>query len=125
MTDQPAGEASLFLQLEPMCDAFEASWQTGSPPRIEDYLQRVTPVQQEPLLRELCAIDIEQRLRGSEKVSLAEYTARFPAHQNCLQELAQEHPEWKLVVGTVSEDTVNTRSVQGETNATSGAAGEG
>ena len=66
MNDSRATEASLFLQLEPICDDFEASWQPATPPRIEDYLEQVGPGLQEQLLLELCSIEIEQRLRANQ-----------------------------------------------------------
>ena len=46
MTDKPEGEATLFLALESICDAFESALQTDSSPRIEDYLAKVGSHQQ-------------------------------------------------------------------------------
>ena len=94
MTDKPEGEATLFLALESICDAFESALQTDSSPRIEDYLAKVGSHQQERLLRELCLIEIQHRIDRKEEVSLAEYAQRFPAHPKCLENLAQEHPRW-------------------------------
>ncbi|MDC0317314.1 protein kinase [bacterium] len=96
MTDKPEGEATLFLALESICDAFESALQTDSSPRIEDYLPKVGSHQQERLLRELCLIEIQHRIDRKEEVSLTEYAQRFPAHRECLESLAKEHPRWGI-----------------------------
>ena len=116
MTEKPAGEATLFLAIESICDAFESALQTDSSPRIEDYLAKVGSHLQERLLRELCLIEIQHRIDRKEDVSLAEYAQRFPAHRESLENLAKEHPRWlmqsnppdpdeTLVTGSVPEFT--------------------
>jgi serine/threonine protein kinase/WD40 repeat protein len=96
LTDKPDGEATLLLLLESICDTFKSALQTDSSPRIEDYLTKVGENQQERLLRELCLIEIQHRIDRKEEVSLTEYAQRFPAHRECLESLAKEHPRWGI-----------------------------
>ena len=96
LTDKPEGEATAFLALESICDAFESALQTDSSARIEDYLAKVGSHQQERLLRELCLIEIQHRIDRKEEVSLAEYAQRFPAHRESLESLVKENPRWGL-----------------------------
>jgi serine/threonine-protein kinase len=60
------------------CDVFEASWQRGEQPRIEDFLDRVGPRQRATLMVELLAIDVSYRLKNREKPCQREYIERFP-----------------------------------------------
>jgi serine/threonine protein kinase len=52
-------------RIDLVCDRFEAAWQSGQPPRIEDYLVMGTPAEGSPfarqLLIELVAIDLQYR----------------------------------------------------------------
>ena len=117
MNNKPGSEASLFLALEPICDAFESAWRSDSPPRLEDYLDRVGSEQQERLLRDLCSIEIEQRRSRGEDVTLAELVQRFPAYPDSLGYLAEEHPEWDLKPKAAdSVETIRTVSPQEDTN---------
>ena len=54
-------------QAEQVCDHFEAAWQAGPPPRIEEFLDGWQGPERAALLRELVAVDIYHRhLRGVE-----------------------------------------------------------
>jgi pSer/pThr/pTyr-binding forkhead associated (FHA) protein len=78
MTKQaPGGDAG---PIDEVCNEFEAEWLAGRPPPIEPYLARVTPPQEDALLRELLALDVEYRLRRGERPGVGEYQRRFPAH---------------------------------------------
>jgi serine/threonine protein kinase/formylglycine-generating enzyme required for sulfatase activity len=57
---------------------FEAAWESGTPPRIEDYLGNLVGPQRQRLLRELVALDIGRRRRRGEQPSHGDYLARFP-----------------------------------------------
>jgi serine/threonine protein kinase len=64
--------------VETICRAFEAAWEAGPPPVIEDYLRQAPPSAREPLLRELLRIDLAYRGRQHAKPTLEEYRLRFP-----------------------------------------------
>jgi hypothetical protein len=51
-------------QIEVVCNRFEAAWQTGDPPRIDDFLEGWTGAERYALQRELIALDSEYRGRN-------------------------------------------------------------
>jgi serine/threonine-protein kinase len=48
-------------RLEKLCSRFENAWKTGSPPRIEDYLEEVVEAERPFLVRELLALELVYR----------------------------------------------------------------
>jgi hypothetical protein len=60
-TPEPSLPASICRDIDPPCDAFEARWQQGEPPAIEDYLGAVSGAAQSLLLEELIRTDLEWR----------------------------------------------------------------
>jgi WD40 repeat protein len=60
------------------CDAFEAAWQAGQRPRLQDSLDDVDAADRTALLAELIPLDIEYRRRAGESPRPDEYTAQFP-----------------------------------------------
>ena len=77
-------DASLSLPLtiaaavDRACDRFEAAWNSGSRPRIEDYLVGVDEPGRSQLFRELLAEDLRRRAALGEPTSAEDYGARFP-----------------------------------------------
>jgi serine/threonine protein kinase len=72
-------------RVDQICDAFETAWKTlgeapsmGQRPKIEDYLEGVSPPELQVLLRELILLDLFYRKRIGENLALEEYQARFP-----------------------------------------------
>jgi tetratricopeptide (TPR) repeat protein/predicted Ser/Thr protein kinase len=66
-----------YEQVEALVEQFEAAWQEGLRPSIEDYL----PVQEllrGPVLRELVYADLESRLKAGEAARVEEYLDRYP-----------------------------------------------
>jgi serine/threonine protein kinase len=63
--------------LERTCDAFEAAWQAGSRPAIEQFLEQSPASVRKELLRELLELDVAYRQRWGEKPTLEEYRRRF------------------------------------------------
>ena len=55
---------TLARRVDRICDQFEAAWQSGTPPRIEDFLGQAADLERTALLRELILQDIDCRLRG-------------------------------------------------------------
>jgi serine/threonine protein kinase/formylglycine-generating enzyme required for sulfatase activity len=67
-----------LLEINRLCDEFEAACRDGHRPKLEAYLARAgagAPA----LLENLLPIDIEYRRRREEQPTLDEYVARFPA----------------------------------------------
>ena len=69
---------TLAEQVDQVCNRFEAEWQAGRRPRIEDYLDQATEPGRSALLRELLASELEGRGRRGERPTMSEYRARFP-----------------------------------------------
>jgi serine/threonine protein kinase len=63
---------------EQVCDRFEASWQAGRRPRLEDYLAGVPEPERSAVLRELILLEIDYRRLAGEQPSPDEFLARFP-----------------------------------------------
>jgi len=80
--EQPSEGSSLSPELarglEPICDRFEAAWQAGTEPRLEDFLAEAPHVLRSALLRELILLDIEYRQARGQSYSTATYRQRFP-----------------------------------------------
>jgi WD40 repeat protein/tRNA A-37 threonylcarbamoyl transferase component Bud32/Flp pilus assembly protein TadD len=70
---------SLAARVDGVCDRFEAAWQAGQRPRIEDYLGDAPEPERAALVRHLIAVDAEYRQKQGEQPQAAEYRARFPA----------------------------------------------
>jgi hypothetical protein len=70
--------SALAEQVNRVCDQFEAAWQAGQRPRIEDHLGEAPDPARAYLLRELIALDVAFRLRQGEAPRSADYHARFP-----------------------------------------------
>ncbi|HQU41658.1 MAG TPA: protein kinase, partial [Pirellulales bacterium] len=58
--------------------AFDAAWQGGKRPTIEQFLRGPAPDNM-PLLRELVYLDMEHRLRAGETARVEDYLAKYPA----------------------------------------------
>jgi formylglycine-generating enzyme required for sulfatase activity len=61
-----------------LCTRFEAAWQLGERPRIEDHRPEVPEAVWPVLLRELLALEVAYRVRRGEQIGLEEYCRRFP-----------------------------------------------
>jgi serine/threonine-protein kinase len=95
-------ESSLWLErarrIDPVCDRFEAAWQTGSPPRIEDFLEGWQGADRLALLRELVLLDLHFRRAAGEGCRTDDYLPRFP----------DLDPAW-LAEALAAPSAVNTR----------------
>ena len=82
MGERPGDEPSLPLTIaaavDRACDRFEAAWDSGSRPRIEDYLGGVGDPGRSHLFRELLTEDLRRRTAAGETISAEDYRARFP-----------------------------------------------
>jgi serine/threonine-protein kinase len=79
-----SGSAALTLSLErqvnDVCDRFEAAWQAGARPRLEDYLADCPEPARPALLAELLPLELAYLRGAGEAPAAAEYRARFPGH---------------------------------------------
>jgi hypothetical protein len=80
----PPGEgASLSLtaaqQVNALCNRFEAAWQAGQRPRIEDALAEAAEAERAALLQELLALEVYYRRQHGDDPRPGDYRDRFPA----------------------------------------------
>ena len=78
-SDDDALSQTLQARIDTICDRFEAAWNAGEKPRIEDYLADWEEPDHTPLLRELLLLELAYRAREGEMVDRNEYRGRFPA----------------------------------------------
>jgi serine/threonine protein kinase len=78
--DPSAWPASLALQVEEICNRFEAACRAGDNPRIEEYLGETPEPARSVLLYELLALELEYRRRSGDAPTPEAYHARFPDH---------------------------------------------
>src|SRR5207253_2927216 len=62
---------------EALLDRFEAAWQCGERPRLDDFLP-ADPADRRVVLVELAHTDLEFRIKAGDAVSVEEYFQRFP-----------------------------------------------
>lgn len=74
-----AEAASAWLQLDDACDRYEAAWQAGEQPQVEDFLTGAPAGQRDALLRELLKLETHYRRAAGDPPTVAEWRGRFPA----------------------------------------------
>jgi hypothetical protein len=84
MSEPPASgddslSASALERVDRLCDAFEAAWQQGQRPRIEDYLGNASGEERDALLRWLIPLDAACRRRYEETPDLRYYLSLSPS----------------------------------------------
>src|SRR4051794_4355322 len=82
---------SVLQQIDEVCDSFEAAWQAGVRPRIEDFLDASTVQERTELFRELLAREIELRRKAGESPDLAEYLGRFGFYGDLIGTVINNH----------------------------------
>lgn len=76
--------------IDAMCDCFEHQLQTGSAPAIESLIEGFAEPDRSILLRELMALDLEQRVARREALLDNEWFRRFPAHHPIVRQVLLE-----------------------------------
>ncbi len=76
--DHPELPLDVLDRVDRICDRFQAAWESGDRPRIEDHLEEVEPAYRPALLRELLAAEVAARQRRGERPEPSEYAGRFP-----------------------------------------------
>jgi WD40 repeat protein/tRNA A-37 threonylcarbamoyl transferase component Bud32 len=69
-----------IVEINRICDRFEAAWRAGRRPAAEDHLGEAAGPARSGLLAELLATELECRRAAGERPDPAEYRARFPDH---------------------------------------------
>src|SRR5208337_2212738 len=85
---------NLFLVVDAQCCRFEAEWQAGRRPRLEDYLVAESAPEYKVLLQELLLIEADYRRQAGEVPEVADYVGRFRGVETawlarCIQEETQ------------------------------------
>jgi tetratricopeptide (TPR) repeat protein len=111
---EPALLTSPFEQVAAVCQAFAGECKNGSQPSLDSYLDRVGEVAQPALLRNLLAIDIENRRTASEPVQVEEYLERFPKFAGLIRDIFVELSSLSSVA---SRDTHRPKVAAGKTPA--------
>ena len=78
--DRTALPLAVLDQIDRICDRFEAAWEAGEPPRIEEVLGQIAEAYRPALLCDLLAAELNARRRLGEQPTPAEYAARCPEH---------------------------------------------
>ncbi len=69
---------TLLRRVNGLCNRFEADWQSGRRPRLEDYLAGVDAGDRLVVLRQLLPLDADYRRARGEAPAADDYLARFP-----------------------------------------------
>jgi hypothetical protein len=88
--DRTALPLNVLFEIDQVCGAFEAAWEEGARPRIENYLNRIHVPYRGVLLRDLLAAEIDALWRRREQHLLEDYTARFPNAQALIARVFEE-----------------------------------
>jgi WD40 repeat protein/serine/threonine protein kinase len=70
-------QSDLAARIASICQQFEAAWQSGGQPSIEDFLSRVEHAERHALFLELVRLDSAFRLKAGQQSTEAEYAQRF------------------------------------------------
>jgi tetratricopeptide (TPR) repeat protein/predicted Ser/Thr protein kinase len=77
-SNAPALPVSQFVQLDAVCDRFEAAWRSGRRPDLASYLSEAPAGVKVPLFRNLLNLDIEYRRQRGEQPEAQSYHGLFP-----------------------------------------------
>ncbi|MCA9116062.1 MAG: protein kinase, partial [Planctomycetaceae bacterium] len=80
-------------KLDRICDRFEAEFQGGKQPRIEDYLTDAAGEEREALLKSLLQIELELLRRAGQEPDPAAYLSRFPGSPAVIDSVFTEHEQ--------------------------------
>jgi WD40 repeat protein/tetratricopeptide (TPR) repeat protein len=74
-------------QINQLCDRFEAEWQAGAEPIVENYIADAAEPARHELVRELLKLDIHYRRERGDTLVPRDYVARFPEHVSLIDTL--------------------------------------
>ncbi len=102
-----------LIEINRVCDGFEAAWRAGRRPAAEDQLTGLAGPERSALLCDLLATELECRRSLGERPASAEYEARFP-HDGMVVEAAFVRAGLpSTVADPTASDASNVSSVQG------------
>jgi eukaryotic-like serine/threonine-protein kinase len=104
-----------FIQIDAVCDRFEAAYHAGECPDLGAYLSEVPTEARVPLFRNLLSLDIEYRQRRGEQPDLKSYRERFPDLAEFVESVIQSRNESRVTTYREERDqdidgTAKTRS---------------
>ena len=76
--DSPLNPLSQVRRIDSVCDRFEADWNAGMRPAIEEFLKNTPAAEQPALLRELVMLDLYYRRHSGGTPQPEYYLPRFP-----------------------------------------------
>ena len=90
--DEPGSQSDLDRQnrIDVICDRFEAEWQSGSPPDIQEFLNRTESDLHSTLVVELIRVDMEYASNSGGAPTVDDYKNRFPQFAKELEELQHD-----------------------------------
>src|SRR5262245_48996029 len=77
---------SVAERIDEVCMRFEAAWQAGPMPRLEDFLGASEGTEREALLRALLRVELDYRLEGDDRPNTRDYEARLPGFKELIQQ---------------------------------------
>jgi len=97
MNGQPDGHQEVLQvaelqQIDRACEHFQAAWEDGKQPRIEDYLAAASDNCRSELLQRLVAQELICRSRSGETPTPEEYERRFPADASTVRQAFSRSP---------------------------------
>jgi hypothetical protein len=78
MSANLASSDSFYVEINDACERFEAEWQSGAQPQIEQYLAEVDEGARPELARELLKLEVYYRRERGDTILADDYTPRFP-----------------------------------------------
>ena len=93
-TERKAETIVLEVQhrLEVISQRFEAEWQAGRSPLIEDHFSGASEAESTLVLRELLRLDTYYRRSSGQTVQIQDYERRFPIHLAVIREVFDTEP---------------------------------
>ncbi|MEK6236825.1 MAG: serine/threonine protein kinase, partial [Planctomycetales bacterium] len=99
-----ATSPSGFGRIDAACSEFEAAQRAGQAPRIEEYIERVSPRQRKNLLQELMTVECSNRLDQGKRPSFRVYLRRFPGDEAVVRQVFEDLELMDLTTAEDNED---------------------
>jgi serine/threonine-protein kinase len=112
LTDRSEMPLEVLDQIDQICNRFEAAWEAGGRPRIEDELEQVAALSRAVLLSDLLAAEINARRRGGEHPTPDDYAARFPTQLALIEAVFAQERKRRADGGTTHGFTTNAAAEQ-------------
>ncbi len=87
MNTPSSSPLTLADRIDLACDRFEASWSPDNRSSIEEVLTTFEQSERDAALQEVIAVELELRFRQGEKLTVGEYTSRFPQQETAIKSL--------------------------------------